>query len=80
MLGSLVGTNLAIETLPFETLRGVVGFSLVFGLVRGFTESTLQVGGANSIRPSTPDNSAAQCARCLWHHTTIAIDVQYYEK
>ena len=39
MLGSLDGTSFAIET-----LRGGACLSLVFGLVRGFTESTLQDG------------------------------------
>ena len=39
MLGSLDGTSFAIET-----LRGGACLSLVFGLVRGFTESALQDG------------------------------------
>src|SRR6476661_8340123 len=77
ILGSLVGTSLAIETLPFETLRGGAGLSVVFSLGRGFTESTLQVGGANCIRPSSPGNSTAQRARHRRHYITIAIDVQH---
>src|SRR6266404_8709142 len=81
ILGSLDGTSLAIETLPFETLRDVASLSLVFGVVRGFTGINSPGGGrANSIRPSSPFNSVTSCAGCDMHHTTIAIDVQYYEK
>jgi len=49
-------------------------------LVLGFTESALQMGEANSIRPSSPGNSATHRARPNPDYTTIAIDVQYYEK
>ena len=68
MLGSLDGTSRAIETLPIETLRDVAGLSLVFNLVRDFTESILQgqatrAGEANSIRPSSPGNSTAVFGR-----------------
>src|SRR5882724_11455529 len=75
ILGSLVCTSFAIET-----LRGGACLSLVFNLVRDFTVSALQMVEANSIRPSSPGNCATHRARRNWDHTTIAIDVQYYEK
>ncbi len=81
ILGSLVGTSLAIETLPTETLRGVAGLSLVFGLVRDFTESTLQMGEANSIQAVLARQQRRATSEAVsQEHTTIAIDVQYYEK
>src|SRR6187401_1462359 len=77
MLGSLDGTSRAIETLPFETLLDVACLSLVFGLGRGFTGIRSPEWARRTLsgrpRPLTAPGAFP-------HHTTIAIDVQYYEK
>jgi hypothetical protein len=74
MLGSLDGTSFAIET-----LRGVACFSVVFSLVRDFTESYLQHGQGKLYQAVLARQQRRGAFGCTPNHTTIAIDVQYYE-
>src|SRR5947209_5681040 len=81
ILGSLEATRRAIAV-----LRGPAGLSLVFGLVRDFkgsvsTSTMLNSNDVEFYQPVLAHEQPLQQPSPQGgpHHTTIAIDVQYYE-